>query len=322
MPAHYLTPAVPRQAAKNVLAVLAGADIEATATSSGMDPDDLREALHLYQAAGLAALERRVEGEWYQLRIQFSDWNSAESVGATQLGPHLDRLQARGAAAEWWFLRKYPCWRLRLRGANTAAINGMLDELTAAGALTRWWSAVYEPEVAAFGGAAGMNAAHDLFCADSRGILDYIRQAEPGLGRRELSILLISALSRAAGLDWFEQGDVFNRVSHLRPPPTAADATRVAALAENVRTLLAIPTPADSAPFAPDGPASYATPWLTAFESAGHELGRAAADGKLERGIRAVLTHVVIHHWNRIGLSATTQGILARAASEAALPFG
>jgi hypothetical protein len=36
--------------------------------------------------------------------------------------------------------------------------------------------------------------------------------------------------------------------------------------------------------------------------------------------LRAILTHVVIFHWNRFGLSATSQGILARAATTALLP--
>ena len=184
---------------------------------------------------------------------------------------------------------------------------------------TRWWPTVYEPETAAFGGPAGMHAAHDLFCADSRGALDYARRPAPGLGRRELSILLISALLRAAGLDWFEHGDVFDRVAQLRPTPPAADTGRVDALANSVRTLLAVPT-SRSALFAAGGPIAYTAPWLAAFKAAGHQLGTAAADGRLNRGVRAVLAHVLIFHWNRLGLSATTQGILARAAVDATLP--
>lgn len=320
MPADRLTTVTPHQAAAGVLAVLGGADLDATAAESGMDPVDLAEALRVYQAAGLTALERRAEADWYQLRIQFADWDAAESVGAEQLGPRLDQLQTSGALAGWWFLRKHPCWRLRLRGADIDAVDDLLDELTAHGALARWWSTVYEPETAAFGGPAGMNVAHELFCADSRGVLDYIRQPARGLGRRELSVLLISALTRAAGLDWFERGDVFNRVTELRPAPAAADAGRVDELSRTVRTLLAVPTQADSTLFAPGGPIAHARPWLVAFERAGRGLGDAAAEGQLDRGIRAILTHVVIHHWNRLGLSATTQGILARAASLAALP--
>ncbi|WP_405087564.1 thiopeptide-type bacteriocin biosynthesis protein [Microbispora sp. NBC_01389] len=324
MPTDHLTstcgPASPHQVASAVLAVLTGVDLETTAADTGIELADLHDALQAYQAAGLAALEQHAEKQWYQVRVQFPDWNTAEVVAATWLGPRLDQLEANGAATGWWFLRKHPCWRLRLRTADTATVDQILDELTAARVLSRWWPSVHEPETTAFGGSTGMHAVHELFCADSRGVLDYARHDAPGLGRRELSLLLINALLRAAGLDGFERGDVFDRVAHLRPAPPDTDAERIDALAGNARTLLAVPAQPGSPLFAPDGPASFAAPWLAAFTAAGRRLGEAAAQGRLDRGLRAILTHVLIFHWNRLGLSATTQAILARAASTALLP--
>ncbi|MEU4231994.1 thiopeptide-type bacteriocin biosynthesis protein [Nonomuraea sp. NPDC026600] len=320
MPPHCLTTAAPRRLAAGVLALLAGADLDTTAADIGVDPADLDEAAIVYQAAGLAALEQHAEAGWYQLRVQFPDWDTAEQVGAELLGPCLEQLQADGAISGWWFLRKPPGWRLRLRDADIPAIDQVLDELTAAGALTRWWPTVYEPETAAFGGPAGVQAAHDLFYADSRGVLDYARQNTPDLGRRELSIVLVNALLQEAGLDWFERGDVFARVAEIRPAPTETNTTRIEKLTANVRTLLALPAKPDSEPFAPGGHAAFAAPWLTAWQAAGNQLGRAAAEGRLDRGLRALLTHIVIFHWNRLGLSATTQGILSRAATAAFLP--
>ncbi len=321
MPADHLTATSPHQVAAGVLAVLAGADLQATAADSALNPADLHDALQAYQAAGLAALQRRAEHDWYQVRVQFPDWSTAEAVGAARLGPCLDRLQAGGAVAGWWFLRKHPCWRLRLHGADTAAVDHVLDELTGSGAITRWWPTVYEPETVAFGGPAGMDAAHDLFCADTRGVLDYARHDAPGLGRRELSILLLSGLLRAAGLDGFECGDVFDKVARLRPAPADADTdtARIEQLAQNVRVLLSIPDLPDSALFTSDGPVAHAAPWLAAFQTAGRQLGDAAAQGHLDRGVRATLTHMLIFHWNRFGLSAASQGILARAATTALL---
>ncbi|MGH3621710.1 MAG: thiopeptide-type bacteriocin biosynthesis protein [Sciscionella sp.] len=320
MSADYLTATSPYELAAGVRAVLAGADLEATAVNSATDPADLAEAVQVFQAAGLAALERRAEHEWYQVRVEFPDWSSAEAVVAAQLGPSLDQLQANGAVSGWWFLRKPPCWRLRLHGADTAAVDRGLDELTAAGVIARWWPTVYEPETAAFGGPAGMHATHDLFCADTRGVLDYVRHDAPGLGRRELSILLLSGLLRAAGIDVFEAGDVFDRVARLRPAPGDADTVRMEQLAENVRVLLSIPDLPTSDLFTPGGPVAHAKPWLTAIQTAGRQLGDAAAQGHLDRGVRAILTHVLIFHWNRFGLSAASQGILARAATTALLP--
>ncbi|MEU6720757.1 thiopeptide-type bacteriocin biosynthesis protein [Nonomuraea sp. NPDC046802] len=320
MPPHHLTAAAPHQLAAGVLSLLAGADLDTAAADIGADPAELDEAAISYQAAGLAALERRAGAGWYQLRVQFPDWKTAETIGAHQLGPRLEELHACGVIDGWWFLRKHPCWRLRLRDADIPAVKQVLDELTTAGVLVRWWPTVYEPETAAFGGPIGMQAAHDLFCADSLGVLAYARQNAPGLGRRELSIVLINALLQAAGLDWFERGDVFARVTQVRPAPANADTARIENLTVNVRTLLAVPAHADNGPFAPGGPAAFAAPWLTAWQAAGHQLGQAAAEGRLDRGLRALLAHVLIFHWNRLGLSAATQGILSRAATAVFLP--
>ncbi|MFI6295954.1 thiopeptide-type bacteriocin biosynthesis protein [Nonomuraea sp. NPDC050790] len=320
MSAHRLTHAEPHELAVGVLSFLAGADLDTAAADVGVRPGDLDEAVLVYRAAGLAALERRAEAGWYQLRIQFADPDTAEKVGAHQLGPRLEELHACGAINGWWFLRKPPGWRLRLRDADIPVVDQVLHELTAAGALTRWWPTVYEPEAAAFGGPDGAQAAHDLFCGDSLGVLAYARQNGPDIGRRELSIVLINALLQAAGLDWFERGDVFARVARMRPAPTDADTGRIEKLTANMRTLVAIPAQADSEPFAAGGPAAFASSWLTAWQTAGNQLGRAADEGRLDRGLRALLAHVLIFHWNRLGLSATTQGILSRAAHAAFLP--
>ncbi|WP_449061488.1 thiopeptide-type bacteriocin biosynthesis protein [Planomonospora algeriensis] len=283
MPTDHLTTAPPHELAAGVLAVLAGADPVATATDLGINRADLDDAVEVYQAAGLAALEQRAERECYQVRVEFADWNTAETTGARLLGPRLNQLQSAGAVAGWWFLRKHPCWRLRLHGADTAAVDQVLDKLIASGLLTRWWPTVYEPETAAFGGPAAMDIAHALFCADSRGVLDYARQKTSGLGRRELSVLLINTLLGAAGLDFFERGDVFARVAKIRPAPSAADHARLTDLVGGLRTLLSVPA-TGSALFTPGGPVAFAAPWLTAFETAGLRLGEAAAAGAWTAG--------------------------------------
>jgi thiopeptide-type bacteriocin biosynthesis protein len=71
---------------------------------------------------------------------------------------------------------------------------------------------------------------------------------------------------------------------------------------------------------APAGPIAFAAPWLAAFINAGRQLGDAAVTGTLDRGLRSILAQIVIFHWNRLGLSAHSQGILAHAAKAATLP--
>ena len=87
-----------------------------------------------------------------------------------------------------------------------------------------------------------------------------------------------------------------------------------------MRPHLALAIQPDMPLFGPAGPVAYAAAWLAAFIQAGQELGEAAATGRLDRGLRAILAQIVIFHWNRLGLSAQTQGILAHAAKAAILP--
>ncbi|MGH3828467.1 MAG: thiopeptide-type bacteriocin biosynthesis protein, partial [Pseudonocardiaceae bacterium] len=82
-------------------------------------------------------------------------------------------LQDTEVVAAWWFIRKAPCWRLRLlRGPPgssadmKASVTTVLDGLVKANLIERWWQTVYEPESAAFGGPAAMDVAHALFQAD------------------------------------------------------------------------------------------------------------------------------------------------------------
>ena len=311
MPADHLALSA-GQLAERVEAVLAGVAPE----RSAVDGTDLADAVEAYQAAGRAALQRRVEHGWFQARITPTEWATTEAAFAEHVAPRLDHVD--GGRAGWWFLRKHPDWRIRVRTTDHGAVAAVLDDLAAAGTISRWRPSIYEPETAAFGGDLAMTIVHDLFCADSTGVLTYARQSRPQLGRRELSLLLIRGLQQHAGLDWFEAGDVFDRVTQMRPPP--ADAERVAALATKIRPLLAIAVHVDLPLFAPSGPAAYAASWLAAFIQAGQDLGEAATANYLGRGLRATTAQIVIFHWNRLGLSAHAQGILAHAAKAAALP--
>ena len=313
MLADRLTPSAD-QLAERVEAVLAGTALE----RSAVDDLDLTEAVETYRAAGRAALGRRHERTWFHARLSWPHWADAERAFAAHVAPRLDHLDAGGTA--WWFLRKHPHWRIRVRASDHPVVEVLLDDLVAAGTITGWRPGVYEPETAAFGGQDAMTVVHDLFCADSRGVLTYARQHTPGLGRRELSLLLIQGLTRHAGLDWFETGDVFHRIARVRPAPADGDTARVDTLAAKLRPLLAIAVTPDMPLFAPGGPVAHAAPWLAAFIQAGQQFGDAAAANRLDRGLRATIAQIVIFHWNRLGLSARSQGILAHAATAATLP--
>jgi thiopeptide-type bacteriocin biosynthesis protein len=313
------------QVTAGVRAVLSGTPLRQVAADIGMQPTDLDDAVETYQAAGATALHAQADRrDWYQVRIQFSDWDAAEHIAATHLGPHLQQAQRTGVLAGWWFIRKAPCWRLRCRPGPTATVadvrsatSTVLHGLTARDLIDGWSENIYEPETLAFGGPAGMHIAHDLFHADSAAILDYLRRHHqaapptPAIGPRELSILLCTNLFRAAGQEWHEHGDIWHRVTTMRPLPTDIPAHRIADMTGSVFGLIT----ADTAPNGPlfGGPLKSIAAWATAFTDAGQALGKAARDGTLQRGLRDTLAHHVIFHWNRLGLPARTQCILARA---------
>jgi thiopeptide-type bacteriocin biosynthesis protein len=319
MPVDHLTTVAP--IADAVVHVLTGQPLADAAAAAGIPAQDLADAVDIYQQGGLIALGRRRLGDWYHVRVALPVWDTAERTITDQVAPRLDALHTSGVTGRWWFLRKHPHWRLRIHTANRSAVDEILDTLTAAGTISTWHPGLYEPEEAAFGGPHGMTIAHDLFCADSQGVLTYLQQRQTGLGRREMSLLLIAGLLHAAGLDIFERGDIFANVASHRPAVNSVD-PRFADLVNKVRGLLSVPITMDHPLFVDGGACAYATPWLAAHVSAGQQLRHAADDNLLDRGVREIITHLVIFHWNRLNLSAAAQGALAHAATEAFLPKG
>ncbi|WP_275559140.1 methyltransferase, FxLD system [Streptomyces sp. 5-6(2022)] len=188
---------------------------------------------------------------------------------------------------------------LRLRTERPAA--ELLDGLVADGQASGWVGGIYEPETEAFGGADGMDVAHEVFCADSRSALAEINSP----GARERCVLLLSAMIRSAGLDPFEAGDVWAKLSALRPPvtpPTGPARDRAVAAMRRLMN-------ADAAR-RPDAEPGWAER-VAAFENGGRQLRRLAADGRLIRGLRAVLAHHAIFAFNRAGVSASEQAATA-----------
>jgi len=262
---------------------------------------------------------------WHQVAITFTDRHTAERIAVRHLRPALLREQEAARIAGWFFVRKTPAWRLRYRPPtpDTAAhLARILDELVAGGHAVGWSTGIYEPEVTAFGGAEGIAVAHDLFAHDSHHVLDHLaRPADPDkatLGRRELAVLLASVLLRGAGLDWYEQGDVWARLARHRP----ADPDALLLPPERRRVLVAATHRLMTVEVGPGSrltdrdPAADLAGWAGGFERAGRDLADLAACGTLERGLRAILTHHLIFFWNRLGLPFADQATLATLGKE------
>lgn len=319
-------PPAPGPVGRAVLDVLDGQPLDDVARRVSMEPMALIDAIEVFQQAGHDALARHeARTNWWQFYVEFPAWTDAERIAATHLAPLLNGLEESGAISLWWFIRKHPCWRLRLSSGHKplidAELRAKLDELVKAGHLRRWWPGIYEPETAAFGGSIGMLTAHHLFAADSRHILTLPGRTDVPLGRRELSIVLCTIMMRAAGLEWQEQGDVWDRVineEHRSATGKVLEA-RLEGMTRQIRALLV----SDTAPAGPlrrdGGPLHHITEWAEAFHCAGNALKEGLETGTLDRGIRRVLAYHVIFHWNRLGLSYGAQSALALAARTAIL---
>ncbi|MEU6036119.1 methyltransferase, FxLD system [Actinomadura sp. NPDC047616] len=266
--------------------------------------------------------------EWPQRLIQFTDWPNAEMVAVEHLLPALVATHVGEELTRWSFVRKYPTWRLRHHTSDqrvSQRLDRVLDDLMSGGLIREWTPGIYEPETTAFGGTAGMDVAHTLFHHDSHHILRHLarrhtpgQRGTPSLGRRELAILLPSVAMRAARLDWYEQGDVWAKVAAQRPPeqPRAERGPLSAGrLTDAVRRLMTVDVGPSSSPIT-GGRLSHLAEWIAAFEQAGQQLADLNGRGRLERGLRAVLAHHLIFHWNRLGLAREDQGTLAALAKE------
>ncbi|GAA1540604.1 methyltransferase, FxLD system [Streptomyces albidochromogenes] len=252
---------------------------------------------------------------WHQHNIVFTDRESSKHAITERLSPAVRAAEANGQLTGWWFMNKQP-WPLRYRAIEPSPfVEILLIDLVNDGIALSSVRSVYEPETTAFGGAEAMEAAHDLFHEDSRHLLTH----QPGtrqLGRPETAVLLMSTLMRGANLDWYEQGDVWAKVAELRPAAEAHTPERTAALVQAMRQLMT----ADARSLCrPRGPLDGHAEWVNAFERAGTALARLAADGRLTRGLRAVIAHHVIFHANRAGIRLDDQSALSNIAREAVM---
>ncbi|WP_073947191.1 methyltransferase, FxLD system [Streptomyces kebangsaanensis] len=240
------------------------------------------------------------ETDWWHANVSFP--SGAVSPEAAQV------LSAALHDQRFHFLRKDGGLRLRAERPAADLLNGLVADRQVSG----WVGGIYEPETEAFGGPEGMAVAHDVFCADSRSALP--ETGSPGT--KERCVLLLSAMIRSAGLDPFEVGDVWTRLGALRPPvsPPTSPARDRAVTA--MRRLLN----ADAA-LRPDAEPGWAER-IAAFEDAGHQLRKLAADGRLIRGLRAVLAHHAIFAFNRAGVPVAEQAATAWLARQVAFAAG
>ncbi len=255
---------------------------------------------------------------WRQVNLWCDDWQAAEHMAVTHLGPLLTQAEDTGSITCWWFVRKGESWRLRFLPADdrdetaTAFLEHLTTALMDQGAIRRHAEVSYEPEIHAFGGSGAMALAHSLFHADSRHILHHLALAQPETDhRREVGLLLGTQLMRSAGQDRYEQGGIWAQLAAHRTMETHREPSP-ATLAAVQRLLAAVGDTSDS-------PLASASDWPAAFEHTGQALADLAQQGTLTRGLRAVVAHHLLFAFNRLGIAAEHQHVLATAASQVVL---
>jgi thiopeptide-type bacteriocin biosynthesis protein len=298
------------------------------------DPGEIESAelgdwYRIYREAGRAALCEYLRRRWVSLRLVLR--SEDRSVDA------LERVKQslNGGEIQWWFLRKVdeegPHLRLRVRRTPPlgeslvpTALETVLQELQADAVVTQWNSTFYEPETTLFGGAEGMAASHAFFCADSLAIVGLLTLDQGGIAespvlRRHLypalsSLILTSAL-QGARLDAFETWDVWRRILVYRPfPLTPAMVEAVTRTRYALKTAVHDTANDDVVGSCIDQFKGSLEVWRTMAWELGNDLRLIAKRGRLERGLREVLTVHALFHWNRIGFGPGVQSCIARAA--------
>ena len=322
MPTDHLTTTDPAVLIAAIEQLVAGGSPDDLAANAGITTTELLDAADTYRAAGRIAITDQPSADWYQAHVTIPNWDNAHRIVADRIAPHLDDLCRTGTATGWWYIRKHPHWRIRINAANPDTTTELADHLNRLRrhllyeTITTWRPTIYEPETTAFGGPAGMDIAHGLFAADARHCLDHHTDPSPAAGIRETTLVLIGSLCRGAGLDWFETLDVWHHVARLRPRPDNITDTQLRQLGTDVTTLLHATLINPMHLLGPGRPLHPIATWAATFTTAGRALADAATTGNLHRGLRAVLGHHVIFHWNRLGLPTRHQILLTHATIE------
>ena len=274
----------------------------------------------------LAAMHQELRAQdgatqWIYLRVAVKP-GAQTSVAICEVASCIDECNNHVAISQWWWLNKWdplgPALRVRIQTPTASAretthlLLSCLEKRGLEATLPR-----YEPELLLFGGHDGIEIAHRLFAIDSMFLVSWLRSTEarnlpvvpPGL-----SFALVMHLARGAGLDLFEQWDLFDRLAAKRTAGPEQNATEASCI-RIVKQLLA--APAESLlPIFSDPLRVLVKKHLDNLQNVGMQIAQAYFGGRLDCGLREFLVPVVLFHWNRIGLAASAQGGFARAAAQ------
>lgn len=276
----------------------------------------------IYHKAGRLALAENEQKDWIQYTITFASKKYDERQFAESMNYILRTEEQPLLLQEFWFLRKLGCWRIRFKpdrigfGEAHYVLHEKFSKLIIDGLLESAVRGIYEPEIHAFGGAGGMKIVHSLYSQNCKNLIEVFNNSSYPIGRKELSLILYSALFSGARLEWYEQGDVWALVANERPCPSNGDSTKITSVASDVTAIMrASSNMSNLALKIPDSSPAL-VPWIKFFHATGRDLRHLSDHELMTRGLRRVLSYIVIFNWNMMGLDILDQSILACAAKE------
>jgi thiopeptide-type bacteriocin biosynthesis protein len=281
----------------------------------------VREAI---LAAGTTRVERELNPHgWLQLGVRAPSEQAVADFLVNDLAEAARGWQSGGQIDRFFFMRKPPGLRIRFRGRNLRQriLPNLLERLERAreeGRVTGHEFGVYDAETHQFGGALGLDIAHEWFTADSFAAIALLALEHSGRdtsGREALSLFALNDLiSRVAGDSW-EQWDVWSELRLTGRLPRLSTTTRAELLEELEKNreglsrslwkrevVLASLSVEEQA---------IANQLCAANSVTAARLKRAAAQGALEYGPRKILPFFIIFHWNRLGFEVPLQMALA-----------
>jgi thiopeptide-type bacteriocin biosynthesis protein len=230
----------------------------------------------------------------------------------------VDDLTGAGATCAW-FVRKTG---VRVRALGDPDVLGPIlrqrsADGVAAGAIVRVSAPVYEPELARFGGEAGLALAHELFHRDTPIALAELAldpAAAPPVHHLALGMAIVADLVAAALSDRAERWDVWHRLDEVASAAAPPRSRAAAAADEELGALLGAPDLLLAPPLRP----LFERAGAVSTDVAGR-LERLAADGTLRVGVRAWLVAAALFAWNRRDLGLDPSALAAATAVAARL---
>lgn len=233
---------------------------------------------------------------WLYLRLELGPAQRVEDT-LLALAPELAGVSAVGEPAFWFLRKRDPAPHIRLRVLcplpDCEAVAARVTRAARAVGCPRVARLVYEPEQALFGGPEGMEWAHRFFMLDTAFLLG-LWQDGGWLPVESVSLWLWRRILRGAGLDAFEEWDVWSQLTRFRMAPEGDlealwEVNRESLERLNRTNLEALPAPVG--------------PHLAAYKARYVTWARGLADryraGALTRGLRQLMVPHILFHWNR-----------------------